>query len=257
MTTRHGDATGSPVAPHTRSVPARARSILDLDPPILELGGPDHRAYLTFYLTLLVLLVSKRDWVRRRRELMDRILTGTIVVQQTTLYGWHLARGDSWDEALPLHICRISTLLGLAWLLTENDDSMQLLFYLGLYAYPSLLVPLDIATADTMAGWNFAVNHVMTVLLPIYACIVDGWVPTRAGAVKAFAAFVAYLGVAEATNRRTGGNYYYLRDKPFLRHWSHRRYLVTAAGVGAGLFGAAYAVSRLVLRRRHGLGPAV
>lgn len=236
--------------PHTDRVREAALAFFDLDPPDLVIGGPDHQAYVAFYLTLLVLLVDRREWVRRRRELVDKILVATILGQQATLYGWHLARGDGWSDALPLHICRVSSLLGLVWLLTDQDWAMQLLFYLGMYAYPSLVVPLDIARADTMAGWNFAVNHVMTILLPWYAHVVDGWAPSARGAVGAFGAFVGYLALAEETNRRTGGNYFYLRDKPVLGHLAHRRYLITAAGVSAVLFGSGYAVSRLVLRRR-------
>ena len=235
--------------PHTDTVLAAARSFLDLDPPDLVLGGRDHQAYVAFYLTVLVLLLDRREWVRHRRELTDALLIATISVQQVTLYGWHLARGDRWDEALPLHICRISTLLGLGWLLTGDERLMQLVFYLGSWAYLSLLVPLDIAVATTSAGWNFAVNHVVTVVLPVYAHVVDAWVPTRAGAVGALGAFTAYLGLTEAVNRRTGGNYFYLRDKPVLTGLPHGRYLAASTGAAAVLFGGAYAVSRLLLRR--------
>ena len=238
------------MAPLDDRLAAAAATFFDLDPPDLVLGGPDHQAYLALWLTLLVLLLTRRDLVRRRRELIDRMLVGTILVQQTAMYGWHLARGDRWADALPLHICRVSTLLTLGWLLTGREELVDLVFYLGLYAYPSLLVPLDIPGTRTAMGWSFAVNHVVTVLTPFYAHVVDGYVPTARGAVASFAAFAAYLGVAEATNRRTGGNYFYLRDKPILAHLPHGRYLATATGVTAALFGGAYAVSRLVLRRR-------
>lgn len=220
----------------------------DVEP--LVIGGADHRTYLAFYLTLLVLLLSARDLVRRRQELVRGILVLVSLAQQVVMYGHHLARGDRWADALPLHICRVCTLLGLVWLLTGQDGAMQLVFYLGLFAYGSLAYPYGIEPRDHVMGWSFVVNHSLTLLLPVYAAVVAGWRPTLRGLGGSYLAFLGFLGVAERTNRRTGGNYFYLQDRPVLRTLSHRRYLaVTAAGT-AVLFGAGYAVSRLVSGRR-------
>lgn len=220
----------------------------DVEP--LVIGGADHRTYLAFYLTLLVLLLSARDLVRRRQELVRGVLVLVSLAQQVVMYGHHLARGDRWADALPLHICRVCTLLGLVWLLTGQDGAMQLVFYLGLFAYGSLAYPYGIEPRDHVMGWSFVVNHSLTLLLPVYAAVVAGWRPTLRGLGGSYLAFLGFLAVAERTNRRTGGNYFYLQDRPVLRTLSHRRYLaVTAAGT-AVLFGAGYAVSRLVSGRR-------
>lgn len=220
----------------------------DVEP--LVIGGADHRTYLAFYLTLLVLLLSARDLVRRRQELVRGVLVLVSLAQQVVMYGHHLARGDRWADALPLHICRVCTLLGLVWLLTGQDGAMQLVFYLGLFAYGSLAYPYGIEPRDHVMGWSFVVNHSLTLLLPVYAAVVAGWRPTLRGLGGSYLAFLGFLAVAERTNRRTGGNYFYLQDRPVLRTLSHRRYLaVTAAGTVV-LFGAGYAVSRLVSGRR-------
>lgn len=219
----------------------------DVEP--LVIGGADHRTYVAFYLTLLVLLLSARDLVRRRQELVRGVVVLVSLAQQLVMYGHHLARGDRWADALPLHICRICTLLGLVWLLTGQDWSMQLVFYFGLFAYGSLVYPYGIEPRDHIMGWSFVVNHSLTLLLPVHAAVVTGWRPTLRGLGGAYLAFLGFLAVAESTNRRTGGNYFYLNDRPILRSLPHRRYLaVTAAGTAA-LFGAGYAVSRLLGRR--------
>ncbi|WP_192498741.1 TIGR02206 family membrane protein [Ornithinimicrobium pratense] len=218
----------------------------EVDP--LVIGGPDHRTYLAFYLTLLVLLVSARDLARRREELVRRTLVLVSVAQQLVMYGVHLARGDRWAAALPLHVCRLCTLLGLVWLLTGEDWAMQVAFYLGLFAYGSLAYPYGIEPRDHVMGWSFVVNHSLTLLLPVYAGVVHGWRPHLRGLGWSYLAFLGYLAVADRTNRRTGGNYFYLQDRPVLRSLSHRRYLATAAAGAAGLFGAGYAVSRLWVR---------
>lgn len=237
---------GARTGRHTDPVPHFFRH--EVDP--LVIGGPDHRTYLAFYLTLLVLLLSARDLVRRRQELVRGVLVLVSLVQQGVIYSHHLARGDGWGEALPLHICRICTLLGLAWLLTGQDWAMQLVFHLGLFAYGSLVYPYGIEPRDHVMGWSFVVNHSLTLLLPVHAAIVAGWRPTLRGLVGSYLVFLVFLSVAEGTNRLTGGNYFYLRDRPVLRSMSDRRYrAVTVVGTAA-LFGAGYVVSRLLGGRR-------
>ena len=219
----------------------------DVEP--LVVGGVDHRTYLAFYLTLLVLLLAARDLVRRRQELVRGVLIVVSVLQQLAMYGQHLARGDRWADALPLHICRVCTLLGLVWLLTGQDWAMQAVFYLGLFAYGSLIYPYGIEPRDHVMGWSFVVNHSLTLLLPVHAAVVAGWRPSRRGLGRSYLALLGLLAVADRTNHRTGGNYVYLHDRPVLRALSHRRYLTVIAVGSAALLGTGYAVSRLLARR--------
>lgn len=218
------------------------------DYELLVIGGPDHQAYLGLYLTLLVLLLTKKDLVRRRRDLVRAGVAAAAIAQQLAMYGYHLHHGQGLAESLPLHLCRVATLLELLWLAVDEDAVMDLVFFLGLYAYGSLAYPVDIARTDHAMGWSFAVNHVITLLLPVFAAVSGGWRPTATGLARAYGIFLVYLGAAEAANRRLGSNYFYLRDKPVLAHLPHRTYLAAAAGVTLGVFGAAYAVARRLTR---------
>lgn len=168
---------------------------VDVDP--LVIGGPDHRTYVALYLTLLVLLLSARDLVRRHEELVRGGLVVVSLAQQVAMYAFHLYRGDRWADALPLHICRV--------------------------------------------------------LLPVYAALTSDWRPTLRGLGESYLAFLGYLLVVELTNRRTGGNYFYLQDRPVLRTMPHRRYLALTLAGTLGLFGTGYAVSRVAgaLARRR------
>ncbi|WP_161964946.1 TIGR02206 family membrane protein [Ornithinimicrobium cerasi] len=218
-------------------------------PEPLEVGGPDHRAYVALYLTLLVLLLTRRELVRRRQELVRRLVVAVTVGQQVAMYGYHAHHREGPAESLPLHICRVATLAGLVWLLTDHPWAMDVVFYFGLYAYVSLVYPWGIARTDHAMGWSFAVNHVLTLLLPVLAATTHGWVPTLAGLARAYAAFLVYLAVAERVNRVTGGNYFYLRERPLLVGVPERRSGRVAAAVTLVVFGLGYAASRLVVRR--------
>lgn len=219
----------------------------DVDP--LVIGGADHRTYVAFYLTVLVLLLSARDLVRRRQDLVRRVLVAVSLLQQAAMYGFHLARGDGAADALPLHLCRVCTLLGLVWLLTDQDWAMQQVFYLGLFAYGSLVYPWGIEPRDHLMGWSFILNHSLTLLLPVFAAVAQGWRPSLRGLAQSCVAFLGYLAVVEHANRRTGGNYFYLHDRPVLRSLPHRRYLAVTTVGSVALFGLGYAASRLLGRR--------
>lgn len=217
-------------------------------PEPLVIGGPDHYAYLALYLTLLVLLLTRRELVRRRQELVRRLLVVVTVAQQVAMYGFHVHHREGLAESLPLHICRVATLAGLVWLLTDHPWAMDVVFYFGLYAYVSLVYPWGIAPTDHAMGWSFATNHALTMLLPVLAAVTHGWSPTGAGLARAYAAFLAYLAVVTRANRATGGNYFYLRERPVLTGVPERAGRVVAAGATLVLFGLGYAVSRLVRR---------
>lgn len=230
---------------------------VDIDP--LVIGGADHRTYVAFYLTLLVLLLSARDLLRRHDELVRRVAAAVSIAQQVAMYGFHLYKGDRWADALPLHICRLCTLLGLVWLLGEGEQdlAMQLVFSWGLFAYGSLAYPYGIEPRDHLMGWSFVVNHSLTLLLPVYAAVVAGWRPTVRGLAASYVGFLGFLAVAESTNRLTGGNYFYLVDRPVLQGMPHRRFLHVAAVGTLGVFTVGYAASRLVARLARGdRGPA-
>lgn len=229
-------------------------------PEPLVVGGPDHQAYAALFLTLLVLLLSRRDLVRRRQQLVRRLVLAVSAGQQVAMYGYHLHHREGPQESLPLHICRVATLAGLVWLLTDHPWAMDVVFFFGLYAYVSLVYPWGIAPTDHAMGWSFAVNHASTLLLPVLAAVTRGWSPTPAGLVRAYAAFLVYLAVVTRVNRLTGGNYFYLRARPLLTGVPEQHLGRVAAGVTLAVFGAGYAVSRLLgrLRRRGGLrGAAV
>src|SRR5690606_5427996 len=145
---------------------------------------------------LAVLLVTRRDWVREHATTVRRVLLVVVVVQQLTLYGFYAATG--WDnaESLPLHISRVSALLGLVYLATGSRRVMDVLFYFGLWAWASFAYPQNIQPVTNILGWSFFVNHAVTLLMPVLAWVSTGWRPTRPALWRAFGLFVLYVATA-------------------------------------------------------------
>lgn len=223
----------------------------DRDTPFIELFGAGHLVYLAGMLLLLVGVVAGRRVVRRHYGSVLGIVTVVVLVQQVALYSWYaLETGFDPAEALPLHISRVSTLVGLAYLLTRRTAYVDVLFYFGLFAYGSFLLPKLVYPPTHVVGMSFFVNHAVTILLPVVVAVGTGWRPTVPALWRAYAWFLGYLAVALVANALTGGNYFYLQDRPFLGSWPEGLYVPVALGATLALFWVGYAGSRL-LRRDH------
>src|SRR5699024_7240236 len=116
----------------------------------------------------------------------------------------------------------------------------------GLYAYASFSYPQQIQPVDNVLGWSFWINHAVTLLLPFFAWLTEGWRPTVPALWRAFGWFLVYYAAALVTNALTGGNYFYLRDRPIAAGWPDWAYLPGAALLTLALFWLGYAVAHLI-----------
>ncbi|WP_151524059.1 YwaF family protein [Serinicoccus kebangsaanensis] len=219
-------------------------SFLDPHPEWITIGGGQHLGYVLALLLLALTLLGTRGWVREHQVGVRRVLAVVVLLQQLTLYGFYAMTG--WDpaETLPLHISRVSALLGLVYLLTGNRRVMDVLFYFGLWAWASFAYPQNIQPPTNILGWSFFVNHAVTLLMPVLAWVTTDWRPSLRGLRWALAWFAAYLVVAVGANALFDGNYFYQRERPLLPWLGQPWYLLASMAATVALFGLGYAVSR-------------
>lgn len=223
-------------------------SLWDVDTPFIPLFGTDHLLYIGIMLACLTGLLVGRRWVRRNREAMRWTLLGISLAQFLTLYAWYVFEtGFDLAEALPLHISRVSTILGIAFLATRSRRVMDVAFYLGLFAYLTFLMPQRIYPITHVIGWSFLISHIITILLPVFAVIAYGWRPTIPALWRSFGWFLAYFALVLAVNPLVGGNYFYLRDRPLLHDLPSPLYEIGSVAVTLLLFWIGYLVARAIL----------
>lgn len=178
--------------------------------------GADHLLYMGILLILLAWLVGSRNRIRHNPEPLRRAFFWISLLQQSVLYFWYaLETGFDPGEALPLHICRISTLLGIVYLVNKHNRLMDVVFYFGLYAYGSFLYPSLVYSLQHVIGWSFLVNHAITILLPFFAYFAYDWRPERSGLRLASTLFLGYFLIVYLVNPWLDGNYFYLKQRPF------------------------------------------
>ncbi|GAA2179683.1 hypothetical protein GCM10009785_07270 [Brooklawnia cerclae] len=218
----------------------------DAGTPYITLFGPDHLAYIAGLLIVLAALLTGRSWVRRHATGLRRAILGLSVAQFTGLYLWYfLETGFDVAEALPLHISRTTTILGLVFLITRRPAWLNVQFFFGLFAYATFVLPSKIYPVTHVIGWSFFVSHTINIALPIFAGIAWGWRPTVRGLWKAYGWFLVYFVAAVVVNRLVGGNYFYLRDRPLLKSLPSPWYELGALAATLAIFWIGYGVSRL------------
>ena len=192
-------------------------TFLDPNVPYIKLFGLDHLLYVSIIITLFIIVMIKRIHLKDHAKLISMILLILTIFQQVLLYSWYIIEtGFDLGQALPLHLCRISTLLSIIYFITLNQDIMDIVFYFGLFAYGSFALPIAIHPLTHTLGISYLINHSLTLLLPFIAWFVFDWRPKRKNLYLSIILFIFYFIIAVVANAVFDGNYFYLVKRPFL-----------------------------------------
>lgn len=187
----------------------------DPNRPYIQLFGLNHILYVLIVAVAITLLLTRRRWGRTNRALVYWSILAISLTQFSLMQIWYLSQPTfNLGDGPPLHISRITTLLGLAWLLTRKRELMDLASFLGIFAYFTFLLPQRIYPITHLMGWSFLVSHALIIILPLCAWIAYGWRPSRRSYRIALGGFVVYLLVAIGANALFDGNYFYLKHRP-------------------------------------------
>ncbi len=185
----------------------------------ISLFSLDHLIYVIGLIVIAIAFFLNINFIKKHRSAITIILVLIILAQQVLLYsGYYFASGHNpgFDlaEALPLHLSRINSILGLLFLLTRSKKIFSILAMFSLFAVLSFLYPSQVYGINHPIGISFFVNHVVTLLLPFYGIIAYGMKIKKHDSIRKMPWFIIYVASAYVTNQLTGGNYFYLRDKP-------------------------------------------
>ncbi|TWT27266.1 TIGR02206 family membrane protein [Planomicrobium sp. CPCC 101110] len=212
----------------------------------------NHWMYIAVLLAVFILLVRKKAYIRENSKKISMIVLGVSLFQQILLYTWYsFETGFHPSVSLPLHISRISTLLGMVYLLTKSAKVMDILFYFSLFAYGSFLYPMRVYAIEHVMGQSFLINHIITLLLPYYAHMAYGWKPAPYSFLKAYGAFLVYFAGVLIVNPLVDGNYFYLKYRPFFTEWPEGAYNATILVVVFAGYWLAYQIALRLTEKDH------
>lgn len=179
--------------------------------------GPGHFVYLIGFLVVLYFLMRKRETIRAHANRADKILAGIIIFQQILMYGTYVFHYDFiLSESLPLHICRVASLVILAYLFTKKRTLYIIGTAFGFFALLSFAYPLEVTPINHPIGLSFFISHTVNLLFGLYGHITRGFTITHKDIQPALKAFFAYFVFTYLVNPLVDGNYFYFREKPLV-----------------------------------------
>lgn len=215
--------------------------------PYMTIFDEHHIAYIVLMGILLILMITQAKNVKKHADTIRKGILVTSIIQQIGLYSWYIFEtGFDISESLPLHISRISSILGIIYLATKNKKVLNVLFYFGLFAYGSFFYPSRVYPFYHLMGISFFINHAVTILLPIFAAIAYDWRPKLPMVFKAYGWFLVYFFFVYFLNPLIDGNYFYLKHRPFFGHLPDYIYVPGVLIVTFGIFLLGYYLSQLV-----------
>jgi len=219
----------------------------DEEVAFIPLFGEHHLIYMVLMLILLTLLMTQCKFIKQHADKISYWILAFSIGQQILLYSWYIFEtGFDVAESLPLHISRISSILGIIYLITKNQKVLNLLFYFGLYAYGTFFYPQRVYPVYHVIGVSFFINHAITILLPIFVAIAYDWRPKLSGAFNAYLWFLFYFWFVYFLNPLLNGNYFYLKYRPFFDHLPDYLYIPLVLSFTLIIFLTGYYLSLLI-----------
>lgn len=204
--------------------------------------GPNHILYIGIVVMVGFLLFTNIPFVRKHRDKISMMVLIISIMQQCILYGYYLLffKFDL-SESLPLHISRINSILGILYLATKSKLVIRILSFTGAFALLSFLYPSRVQSITHPLGISFLVNHIITLLLPVFAMVVYDFRIKKADKQLPFIFMMIYIMMVYFINPIVNGNYFYLVIRPFtfLNKMDDGLYLILCAVVTFVLFSVA------------------
>ncbi len=199
----------------------------DLDAPLVVPFSFEHCLYLFFCVAMYACAIRFRKTLANHAGKLRWMLLVIICIQQISQYSWYWSVYENpWQQALPLEMCRVCTILTFLFLLTGDHRFMDVEFYFSPFALSAMVYPVGCYTLIHIDGISYMVNHLMSVIAPLLAYVAFGWRPSRMSLRRAITVFACYLPAVMLVNKLTGGNYFYLVEPPILKFLGARIYFL-------------------------------
>lgn len=226
-------------------------SFIDPNVPYIKLFGFEHILYVSIIISLGFVVYLNRNRLKHHQKRIRILLFTLSLFQQLLLYSWYsFMTNFDLSQALPLHLCRISTLLGLIYLVTLNSKLMDFVFYFGLFALGSFALPINIHPLSHALGISYIINHAITLLFPFIAWHAFDWRPHASHLKDVMMAFLMYFMISVSANTLFSGNYFYLTQRPFLKELPTLQYYGLTIIFSLSLFVLAYLfIDRVILEK--------
>ena len=147
------------------------------------------------------------------------LLLGAVSITQWTLVHFYSLATGRWSliESLPFHLCGISGMLALAFVVRPRQWSYETVYYWGIPGAAAALLTPELNLGDSLyLRADFYVGHGIIVLIGLWATLVLGMRPRPGSWWRAFLWIQLLLPVVGLINWLLGSNYMFLSAPPIV-----------------------------------------
>lgn len=210
----------------------------------------EHFISIGIYLLITIGLIFIGNFMPRK--LYSFIVAISVLILKITelvfRYNYH---SETIPELLPFHLCNITLILAIIFLIKPNEIAFQVIFYFGIGAFAAILFPENLPKFPDFSNISFFLTHFFILFSAWYQFIYFKYRPTLGGLFFSFIVLNILIGIAFKINGVYGTNYMYVSSKPnvgsFLDLFGPWPYYI---GVVEGLFIAINLIYRLPFKEK-------
>jgi hypothetical integral membrane protein (TIGR02206 family) len=192
----------------------------------------EHLIFLGFAVLVIVLFIINADRLKSNADAIRKGLLVVLIIQQTVLYSWYyIFEGFSISESLPLHICRITNIFILAFLIKPNKKIVPYLFFFSIFGYAAMILPAGVHPFHHIIDVSFMVNHLVMAVIPFVLVKVYGYKPLRNEIINFLVVFNIAWFAMYFLNPLIDGNYFYTVRRPIFASLPIPMYILITNGM--------------------------
>jgi hypothetical integral membrane protein (TIGR02206 family) len=185
--------------------------------------SPEHFMYITLAIIACGWFIRQRQTIKVNQAFYHNLLMWLTLVPTVVFYLWSLVfTGFGLPNGLPLHACRISTLLSLYYYFSKDQRVIPYLYYFGIFSVIAIAYPSNVHPLYThLVGYTSQITHIMLLINWLYLVLIIGYRPSTKDFKQVAMHFSLLLLLIWPFNHLVGGGeYFYILsevNRPFLK----------------------------------------
>jgi len=195
----------------------------------MEWFGSDNRPYdfnmfslshfviLTIFMLIVVVIFLNRKKMNGENWRKSEVgIAISLILFEIVNHVWMYVNG-TWKvgRSMPLELCNIGLILCVILLFTRKKVVFELLFFIAILGVPqAIITPALTYDFPHFRFFHFFYAHMMVVWVTLYFTWAKEYYPTFRTAIKLIVFINLLLPIILFVNKKTDGNYWFLRHKP-------------------------------------------
>lgn len=195
-----------------------------------------HLRYMAFGIVAVILFFVYIETIRAKEDQFYHFLKWVNTITVGIFYTWSFIFTDSFLETgLPLHVCRIASVVSLYYFWSYDERVYPMLFYLGAFALVAIGYPANVHPLYThIIGYTSQFTHVLILVVWLYVVFIKKYRPTWKDFNVTASIFLVSLIAIWGFNYVIGeGHYFYIlnANRPFINAWPDWGWIVFTYGI--------------------------